>query len=84
MNFEYGDPGKWNTVAGGAGGYVHGQGYSRCLEVLPDQSKILLVNGGMFDANDTMVTAGIIDVPGTLGEWGDTISSCGGKGFWNS
>lgn len=82
MNFDYGDPGKWVTVNG-----THGLGYSRSLLVMPDQSKVLLVNGGRYGENDTMVTAGIIDVPGTLGEgvgWEDTLSSCDGKGFWNS
>lgn len=83
FNTEYGDPNAWVTVP-----TTHGVGYTRSLTVLPDESKILLVNGGMYNRSDTSVTAGIIDVPGTyapgFGNGKDSISSCDGKGFWNN
>lgn len=85
MNTEYGDPNAWFTVYG-----THGVGYTRSLTVLPDESKLLLVNGGMYNRSDTSVTAGIIDIPGTyapgFGPKGgkDSVSSCNGKGFWNN
>ena len=86
MNTEYGDPNAWFTVT-----TTHGVGYSRSLTVMPDESKVLLVTGGMYSTNDTIVTAGIIDVPGTYApgfgpkdSGKDSVSSCDGKGFWNS
>lgn len=86
MNTEYGDPNAWFTVYG-----THGVGYTRSLTVLPDESKVLLVNGGMYNSSSTIVTAGIIDIPGTYAPgFGpgpkdkDSVSSCGGKGFWNN
>ncbi|OAP59570.1 hypothetical protein AYL99_06868 [Fonsecaea erecta] len=86
MNTEYGDPNAWFTVDAG-----HGVGYSRSLTVLPDQSKVLLVNGGMYNTSVTVVSAGIIDVPGTfapgfgpVGSGKDSVSSCNGVGFWNN
>lgn len=86
MNTEYGDPNAWFTVP-----TTHGVGYTRSLTVLPDESKVLLVNGGMYNTSVTSVTAGIIDVPGSYapgfgpkGYGKDSVSSCNGKGFWNN
>jgi hypothetical protein len=86
LNTEYGDPNAWVTIQSD-----HGVGYSRSLTVLPDESKVLLVNGGMYNTSVTVVSAGIIDIPGTyaegFGPYGsgmDSVSSCNGKGFWNN
>ena len=86
MNTEYGDPNAWFTVE-----TTHGVGYTRSLTVLPDESKVMLVNGGMYNTSVTFVTAGIIDVPGTYmdgfgpqGTGKDSVSSCNGQGFWNN
>jgi hypothetical protein len=86
MNTEYGDPNAWVTVP-----TTHGVGYTRSLTVLPDESKVLLVNGGMYNTSVTSVTAGIIDIPGSYapgfgpkGHGKDSVSSCNGKGFWNN
>jgi hypothetical protein len=85
MNTEYGDPNAWFTVD-----TTHGVGYSRSLTVLPDESKVLLVNGGMYNTSITVVSAGVVDIPGTYaqgfgpeGSGRDSVSSCDGKGFWN-
>lgn len=86
FNTEYGDPNAWVTVP-----INHGVGYTRSLTVLPDESKLLLVNGGQFAVNISSVTAGTIDVPGTYapgfgprGHGRDSLSSCNGRGFWNN
>jgi hypothetical protein len=55
MNTEYGDPNAWFTVQS-----THGVGYSRSLTVMPDESKVLLVNGGMYNTSVTVVSAGIV------------------------
>jgi hypothetical protein len=86
FNTEYGAADAWVTIPSS-----HGVGYTRSLTVMPDESKVLLVNGGMYAQNVTTVSAGIIDVLGTyaegfgpMGSGKDSVSSCHGKGFWNN
>jgi hypothetical protein len=70
LNTKNGDPKAWVKVPSG-----HGVGYSRALRVMPDESVILVVNGGMYADSNTTVTAGEYRVPGP-NPHKDTISAC--------
>ncbi|KAK6542239.1 hypothetical protein TWF694_006202 [Orbilia ellipsospora] len=64
----------WQQVPSG-----HGVGYTRSLRVMPDESKVLVFNGGMYGMSSTIVTAGEYWVPGPYPKPSDnTIAACNG------
>ena len=80
LNTKYGDPSSWVEVPSG-----HGVGYSRSLMVMPDQSELLVFNGGMYGGGNTTVSAGIYTVPGPKSNWPPSAScqkSGPGGGQW--
>ncbi|KAF3920375.1 hypothetical protein ABW20_dc0102462 [Dactylellina cionopaga] len=73
INTNWGDPKSWIEVDSG-----HGIGYTRSLRVMPDESRVLVFNGGMYGMSSTIVTAGEFWVPGPAPDPKDnTIASCG-------
>jgi hypothetical protein len=73
LNTQYGAPHAWVEVPN-----VHGIGYSPCLMVMPDESEIMIFNGGNIygaNPNGTEVTAAEWTVPGLKSKV-NTISSC--------
>jgi hypothetical protein len=75
LNTHSGDPRFWKKVDSGKG-----IAYSRALQVMPDESTVLVYNGGLYGGNDTIVSNGDFRVPGKRSNR-DTISKCHGKGF---
>jgi hypothetical protein len=59
LNTEYGDPGAWSKVSTGLG-----SSYSRSLQVMPNNSVVLMVDGGLYRGANTSVTAGEFVIPG--------------------
>lgn len=57
LNHGLGAPGAWTRVS-----TPEGTSYSRSLRVLGDQSKVLIVGGGVLSGTDNSVTASVVDV----------------------
>lgn len=70
LNTEHGDPNAWVKVPTGKG-----ISYTRALQVLPNESQVMIVDGGLYGGTNTSVTLGNFVVPGP-GSTEDTISAC--------
>ena len=70
LNTAYGDPNAWVKVPSGKG-----ISYTRALQVLPDESLVMVVDGGLYGGTNTSVSIGDFLVPGP-GSNKDTLSSC--------
>ena len=78
LNREYGDPNAWIKVSSGKG-----ISYTRALQVMPDESFVMVVDGGLYGGANTSVSLGEYVVPGPASNK-NTISSCnkGGHGHY--
>jgi hypothetical protein len=70
LNTAYGDPNEWVFTPTGKG-----ISYTRALQVLPNESQVMIVDGGLYAGTNTSVTLGNFLVPGPTSSE-DTISAC--------
>lgn len=70
LNNAYGDSNEWIFTPTGKG-----ISYSRALQVLPNESQVMIVDGGLYAGINTSVTLGNFLVPGPESNE-DTISAC--------
>lgn len=57
LNHALGAPGAWTRVA-----TPEGTSYTRSLRVMPEQSEILIVGGGVLSGTNNSVTASVVDI----------------------
>jgi hypothetical protein len=70
LNTAYGGPDEWVFTPTGKG-----ISYTRALQVLPNESQVMIVDGGLYAGTNTSVTLGNFLVPGPTSSE-DTISAC--------
>jgi hypothetical protein len=70
INTQYADPNAWVKVPTGKG-----ISYTRALQILPDESWVRIVDGGLYATANTSVSLGDFRVPGPSSNR-DIITSC--------